>query len=194
MLPPIRSFFDPKVVWRERMKAARKEAAKARPDAARHAARIFLDAIDIPDEAIVSVYHPIRTELDTAPLAQELFSREITVALPVVTQKNAPLTFRLYNPGDEMIKGAYGEMVPAETAKDVTPSILVVPMLGFTRDGGRLGYGGGYYDRTLEGLRAGPGALAVGYAFAAQEVDELPLTPLDQRLDWIVTERGAIRC
>jgi len=76
----------------------------------------------------------------------------------------------------------------------VTPDILVVPLLAFTRAGGRLGYGGGYYDRTLEALRNGGKPLVVGYAFGAQEVDALPLSPLDQPLDWVVTERGAIRC
>lgn len=194
MLPPIQSFFDPKTVWRERMKASRKEAAQARPDAARHAARIFLDNIDISDGDVVSLYYPIGTELDTEPLAQALFEREASVALPIVAEKDAPLMFRLYVPGDPLIPGAYGEQIPAETAPEAIPTILVVPLLGFTRQGGRLGYGGGYYDRTLEELRAHGRATAIGYAFAAQEVDELPLTRLDQRLDWIVTERGAIHC
>lgn len=196
MLPSIKSFFDPKVVWRERMKAARKEAAQARPDAPRHAARAFFDAIDVRDGAVVSLYRPIQTELDPGPIVEELFNRAATVALPVVEQKNAPLVFRVFKPGDTLTKGVYGAFIPGEDAEIVTPSIIVLPLLGFTRAGDRLGYGGGYYDRTLEDLRGRTNVIAVGYAYAGQEVeiDALPTSRLDQRLDWIVTERGAIRC
>ncbi|MEO1251583.1 MAG: 5-formyltetrahydrofolate cyclo-ligase [Pseudomonadota bacterium] len=194
MPPPIRSFFDPKHVWRERMKITRRAAADKRPDAARHAARVFLDAIPIDDNAIVALYHPIRDELDTEPLAAELIGRGIAIALPVAARKPAPLVFRAYAPGDELKRGAFGEMVPSEDAAAVTPHIIVAPLLGYTRRGDRLGYGGGYYDRTLAALRAESAFLAVGYAFADQEVDALPVSPLDHRLDWIVTERGAMRC
>ncbi len=194
MLPPIASFLDPKHVLRERMKGERKAAHKARPDAGVHAASNFLRDIDIPDGAIVSLYLPMRFELDTEPLAQALFERGVEVALPVVTRKRSPLTFRKYLPGDDLVDGSYGELVPAETAPEQTPTILVVPLLAFTAAGGRLGYGGGYYDRTLEALRQTGAPLAVGYAYRAQEVDALPLTRLDQPLDWVVTERRAIKC
>ena len=84
-------------------------------------------------------------------------------------------------------------MTPPESAEAAMPDIVVAPLVAFDRAGARLGYGGGYYDRTLEALRATRATLAVGYAYGAQEVDVLPLAPLDQRLDWIVAERGAIR-
>lgn len=193
MLPPLKAFANPKEILRERMKGERKAAAKKRPDAAVHAARNFLAAIDPDPSSVVALYFPIKHELDTEPLAAELVSREIAIALPVVEAKNAPLIFRAYQPGDALISGAYGAMTPSPRADLVTPAIIVTPLLAFTRKGDRLGYGGGFYDRTLSLLRAQGPAIAVGFAFAAQEVDALPPDPLDQRLDWIVTEREAIR-
>ncbi len=194
MLPPIGSFFDPKTVLRERMKGERRAASKARPDAGVHAAANFMKSIPRGESPVVSLYFPMRHELDTEPLVAALIEDGATVALPVVARKKSPLVFRAYTPGDAMIAGSYGEQIPAETAPEATPDILVIPLLAFTRDGGRLGYGGGYYDRTLEKLRKTGAPLAVGYAFGAQEVDALPLSPLDQPLDWIVTERGAVKC
>lgn len=194
MLPPIASFLDPKAVLRERMKGERRAAAKARPDAAVHAAAHFMSAIVPPEGAVVSLYFPMRDELDTEPLAAALIEKGAKIAFPVVAKKKAPLVFRAYAPGDDLVPGSYGELVPTAAAPEATPDILVVPLLAFTRRGGRLGYGGGYYDRTLEALRKSGSPLAVGYAYGAQEVDALPLSPLDQPLDWIVTERGAIRC
>lgn len=194
MLPPIASFLNPKAVLRERMKGERRAAAKARPDAAVHAAANFMSAIDPREGAVVSLYFPMRDELDTEPLAAALIDKGAKIAFPVVAKKKAPLAFRAYAPGDDLVPGSYGELVPAETAPEATPDILVLPLLAFTRAGGRLGYGGGYYDRTLEALRKSGAPLAVGYAYGAQEVDALPLSPLDQPLDWIVTERGAIKC
>ena len=190
MKPP----FAPKTIWRERLKLLRSDAAAARPDAARHAARIFLETLDLYDGAVVSLYHPIRDELDTEPLLNALLEREVDVCLPVVVAKRAPLQFRRYRAGDQLEKGPYGERTPTADAAEARPDIVVTPLLGFTRAGDRLGYGGGYYDRTLEFLRESSAVTAVGYGFAIQEVDGLPTSPLDQRLDWIVTERGAINC
>ncbi|WDI32536.1 5-formyltetrahydrofolate cyclo-ligase [Hyphococcus flavus] len=194
MLPPIAPFLDPKRILRERMIGERRTAAKARPDAAEHAAANFLNAVEVSRSAVVSLYYTMRDELDTEPLARALFERHADVALPVVAKRKSPLIFRRYVPGDDLIKGSYGELVPTTNAQEVIPDILVVPLLAFTREGGRLGYGGGYYDRTLAALRKAGTPLAVGYAYGAQEVDALPLTRLDQPLDWVVTERGAIRC
>ena len=194
MLSLFRTPYDAKALWRERLKPLRREAAAARPDASVHAARAFLDALDPGPEQIVSLYHPIRGELDTGPLADALFERGVIIALPVVLKKKAPLIFRQYKPGDTLEPGVYGEQVPADTATMVQPDIVVTPMLGFTEAGDRLGYGGGYYDRTLQTLRETRAVIAVGYAFGLQKVDALPVSPLDQRLDWIVTERGATRC
>ena len=194
MLPPIAPLRDPKTILRERMKGERRAAAKTRPDAAIHAARNFLEAIDIPEGAVVSLYYPIKDDLDTEPLVAALIERGVAIALPVTIKKKAPLTFRRYQPGDNLVDGAYGELIPDADAPVVTPTIIVAPLLAFTRAGGRLGYGGGYYDRTIEGARASSDVLAIGYGFGAQEVDAIPLSPLDQPMDWVVTEREAIRC
>jgi len=194
VLPPIAPMTNPKALLRERMKAERRAAAKARPDAAIHAARNFMASIPIPENAIVSVYYPIKDELDTEPLVAALIEKGASITLPVVTRKKAPLTFRRYAPGDALVDGVYGELIPDETAPEAAPAIVVAPLLAFTRAGDRLGYGGGYYDRTLESLRKASDVLIVGYAYGAQEVDAVPVSPVDQPLDWIVTERAAIKC
>lgn len=151
-----------------------------------------MDHTPLPENAIVSLYHPMKDELDTRPLAQALLDRGFRIALPVTPKKRGPLTFRAFRDGDPLEADRYGVMTPANEAPEIRPMIIVTPLLAFTRDGGRLGYGGGYYDRTLEALRAETDILAVGFAFAAQEVDNLPMSKSDQRLDWIVTEREAI--
>ena len=194
MLPPIAPMTNPKALLRERMKAERRAAAKARPDAAVHAARNFMASILVPEGAVVSVYYPIKDELDTEPLVAALIEKGASIALPIVARKKAPLIFRRYTPGDALVDGVYGELVPKKTAPEATPTIVVAPLLAFTRSGDRLGYGGGYYDRTLAGLRKNGDVIAVGYAFGAQEVDAVPVSPLDQPLDWVVTERAAIKC
>ncbi len=194
MLPPIPFLSNPKKILRERMKAERKAAANARPDAAIHAARNFVDAIEVKDGAVVALYDPMNDELDPRPLAEALLEHGAAIALPVVAAKKSPLIFRLFQPGDALVDGAYGEQIPGDAAPEANPAIIVLPLLAFTRAGGRLGYGGGYYDRTLEALRRDHKILAVGYGYGAQEVDALPLNALDQPLDWVVTERGAIRC
>lgn len=190
----IKAFTDRKTILREYSRGARRKAAKARPDAARHAARVFMSEIPIPQDAVVALYFPINDELNTEPLAAALVEKEIAIALPVTKGRKAPLVFRRYTPGDALVPGAYGEMTPDEDAGTVTPHIIVTPLLAFTLGGERLGYGGGYYDRTLADLRKAGEVLAVGYAYGEQEVDALPPDPLDERLDWVVTERAAHRC
>lgn len=191
-LPPLTPGFASKEILRLRMAAERRSAAEARPDAGRHAARVFLDHIPIPDGATISLYHPMRSELDTKPLAEALLERGFTIALPVTPPKRGPLTFRAFRDGDPLTEDRYGVMTPADSAPEVRPLILVTPLLAFTRDGARLGYGGGYYDRTLAALREEADILAVGYAFAAQQVERIPVSRRDEKLDWIVTEREAI--
>lgn len=191
MLPPIAAFLNPKTVIRERMKAERRSAAATRPDAARHAAANFLARIPLRPGGVVALYHPIRDELDTGPLAAALAERGARLALPVTESKKAPLVFRLHDVAAPLVRGRHGEMIPNGEAPVLRPDIIVAPLLAFTRRGDRLGYGGGYYDRTLAQVRAQGEVLAVGFGYGAQEVDALPSSPLDQKLDWIVTEREA---
>jgi len=193
MLPPIAAFLSPKGILRERMKAERRSAAAARPDAARHAAANFLARIPPDPGVVIALYHPIKDELDTGPLAAALLERGARLALPVSSAKNAPLAFRLHDGAAPLVEGRHGEMTPPPEAPIVRPDIVVAPLLAFTRRGDRLGYGGGYYDRTLAALREAGDVLAVGFGYGAQQVDALPSSPLDQKLDWIVTEREAMK-
>ncbi len=192
MLPPLTPGFSSKEILRLRMAAERRAAAEARPDAGRHAARVFFDHVPIPDGATVALYHPMEEELDTKPLAAALIERGFLIALPVTPKKRGALTFRAFRDGDPLNADRYGVMTPLDAAPEIRPMLIVTPLLAFTRDGKRLGYGGGYYDRTLEALRAEGDVLAVGYAFGAQEVETMPFGKTDQRLDMIVTEREAI--
>ncbi len=131
-------------------------------------------------------------EIDMRPLLCALDAAGHVVALPVTVGRDRPLLFRRWRPDAAMVPGGFGTSVPAADADIVVPRILIVPLLAFDRAGCRLGYGGGYYDRTLAGLRAGGPIVAIGVAYAAQEVDAVPHGVADARLDLIVTERETI--
>jgi len=137
----------------------------------------------------LSGYMPIRSEID--PLAA-MAAHSGPVAVPVIEGKGLPLRFRAWHPGAPMVRGRFGAPVP-ETGDWITPEVLIVPLVAFDRAGNRLGYGGGFYDRTLQDLRARGPVVAIGFAYAAQETDRLPLEPTDQPLDLIVTQAGIIR-
>lgn len=187
---------DPKRALRQWARAARDAASAQAGEAAALAARdVALTVVGPPpsEHAIVAGYWPIGGELDCRPLLDCLAGIGWACALPVATAAAAPLLFRRWRSGDELVVGRHGVREPRECAEAVTPAVALVPLLAFDRAGHRLGYGAGYYDRTLEGLRARGPVRAIGLAFAAQELPELPAEPHDQRLDWIVTERGAIR-
>ena len=139
----------------------------------------------------VSGYWPIGTEIDPRP-ALEALARHGPVGLPVVEGRTRPLAFRRWRPGEALVPGGFGTSVPKADAP-ITPEVLIVPLLAFDRRGHRLGYGGGFYDRTLAALRACGPVLAVGFAFAAQRVEALPTEPTDAALDMIVTEGGIVR-
>lgn len=135
-------------------------------------------------------YMPMRTEIDPLPAMEEA-SAHGPVGVPVIIGDGQPLRFRLWEPDTAMVAGAFGALVP-ETGDWMTPEIVIVPLVAFDCHGGRLGYGGGFYDRTLEQLRAAKPTLAIGFAYAAQEADALPLEPTDQPLDLIVTDKGVV--
>ena len=138
----------------------------------------------------IAGYMPIRTEIDprAAMAAMAAFG---PVAVPVIQGKGRPLLFHRWTPEIPMVEGPFGAMVPAE-GEPIAPQVLIAPLVAFRRDGYRLGYGGGFYDRSLEALRAVRPTVAVGFAFAAQEDPDLPLEPTDQPLDAIVTEHGVV--
>ncbi len=132
-------------------------------------------------------YMPIRTEINPLPAMAEA-SAYGAVSVPVIMGEAQPLKFAKWEPEMPMVSGAFGARIP-EKLEFIEPEILIVPLVAFDARGGRLGYGGGFYDRSLERLRAKHATLAIGFAYAAQEAQDLPLEPTDQPLDLIVTER-----
>ncbi len=139
---------------------------------------------------VLAAYMPIRTEIDPLPAMTEM-ARYGPVTVPVIQGEGQALKFREWKPGCAMVDGPFGAKVPAE-GDWLEPEVVIVPLVAFDRMGGRLGYGGGFYDRTLEGLRAKRPTLAIGFAYAAQEAESLPLEPTDQPLDVMVTEKGVL--
>ncbi|MCB2127882.1 MAG: 5-formyltetrahydrofolate cyclo-ligase [Rhodobacteraceae bacterium] len=138
--------------------------------------------------AILSGYMPMRTEIDCLPA---MTAHKGPVCVPVIQAPATPLQFREWTPDTKMVTGTFGAEIP-ETGDWLDPDILIVPLLAFDRQGYRLGYGGGFYDRTLERLRTRKPVIAIGFAFAAQEVAQVPIEATDQPLDLIVTEAETI--
>jgi 5-formyltetrahydrofolate cyclo-ligase len=138
----------------------------------------------------LSGYMPIRSEIDPLPAMAEACAHGI-VGIPVIEERGRPLSFARWEPDSQRVEGPFGAQVP-EILNFFEPELLIVPLVAFSRDGGRLGYGGGFYDRTLERLRLRRATLAIGFAFAAQEAEALRLEPTDQPLDLIVTETEVI--
>ena len=167
---------------------ARRKAAHeaAEPGATRHLAEVIAGHRGVP----LSGYMAIRTEIDPRPVMEEAAAHG-PVGVPVIQSKGKPLKFARWQPGCRLREGPFGAMIP-EQDDFFEPEILIVPLVAFDRQGGRLGYGGGFYDRTLERLRGKRATLAIGFAYAAQEAENLPLEPTDQPLDMVVTEREII--
>ncbi len=176
------------------VKAAARQAAFARRKAAKGVADEGAALSHLADwlaphrGAVLSGYMAIRTELDPLPV---MAGWDGPVCVPVILGKGQPLAFHRWSAGCELLPGPFGATVPA-SGEALVPDVLIVPLLAFNREGGRLGYGGGFYDRSLEGLRAIRPTLAIGFTFGAQEADDLPLEPTDQPLDMIVTEAEVI--
>jgi 5-formyltetrahydrofolate cyclo-ligase len=140
---------------------------------------------------VVSGFWSMGDEIDLLPLLTLLSKNGVICVLPVMEKKAAPLVFREWRPGIEMHRASFGMMEPTPDSPQHMPTIVVTPLLAFDAEGFRIGYGGGYYDRTLEALRAAGPVTAIGVAYEAQEVAEVPRDHFDQPLDWIVTEIGA---
>jgi 5-formyltetrahydrofolate cyclo-ligase len=178
-----------RAIARERRRTG---AAAGAPAAALAVRDRFLAALAVPAGTAVSAYWPLADELDPRPLMAALDAAGAVVALPVIAGRDQALAFRRWRPGLALVGAVFGTSEPPPTAPTIVPGIVIVPLLAFDRDGYRLGYGAGYYDRTLKLLRARGPLLAVGVAFAAQEVAHVPHGPGDERLDWVVTERAAM--
>jgi 5-formyltetrahydrofolate cyclo-ligase len=163
----------------ERAQAAEAIAARAFP-------------LAIKPGTIVSGFMPLKTEINPLPLMRKLAAAGAQLALPAIAGRGKPLIMRAFAFGDELASGQWGIREPQADAPKVAPDILLVPLLAFDRTGHRIGYGAGYYDMTIAKLRSGKPLLAAGIAFAAQEIEQVPVTPRDARLDLVLTECDVI--
>jgi 5-formyltetrahydrofolate cyclo-ligase len=171
-------------------KAAARQIAAARragsdPAFGARLTQQVLEHIAFPVGATVSGYWPMNDEIDIRPLLYALAERGHAIGLPVTGRRGEALVFRAWRPGEPLLAGRFGTSHPA--GPEVTPDVLLMPLLAFDGQGNRLGYGGGFYDRTVARL---PAALRIGCAYAVQELDSLPTGPYDQKLHAIATERG----
>jgi len=170
--------------------ARAKRASFANIEAPERLAEAMLAQHAPPKGAIIAGYWPMGDEMDPRPLMLALASRGHAIALPVTPPRGQPLAFHAWAPGAALRPGPMGTSEPV-AGEELRPDVVLVPLLAFDRAGRRLGYGGGYYDRTLAAL---PGAKAIGIAYAGQEMPEVPAGPQDMRLPLIATESGVIIC
>jgi 5-formyltetrahydrofolate cyclo-ligase len=172
---------------------AKREAMppQQRADAANTiAARDF--PVPVPKGVIVSGFSPMKSEINPIPLMRKLFDAGAQLALPVIVGRGKPLIMRAWKFGDPFKAGQWGIREPVAEAPEVHPDILIVPLAAFDRRGHRIGFGAGYYDMTIAALRAKKKVTAVGIAFSAQEIERVPSTERDARLDFMLTEREVI--
>jgi len=179
------------IIEAKRAARSRAQALRAECDPAlgtRLAQHVLRDCAP-PPGAVVSGFWPMGQEIDIRPLLFALHERGHPIVLPVTPKRGQPLTFRHWRPGDALVRERFGTMAP--DGPQGVPAFLLVPLLAFDRSGHRLGYGGGYYDRTLAGLS---GAFALGCAYSVQEVAAVPVAPYDTRLNAVATETGVVFC
>ncbi len=183
---------NPKRSHRDEARARRATLARAIPD---HAALLgeYADALEVAAGAMVAGYVSLPDEADPHILLKKLVDKGCELCFPRVAERDKALIFHRWQPGGVFEPGAFGVPEPSAHWPETTPSVLLVPMLAFDAEGHRLGYGGGYYDRTLEALRKTGSIRAIGVAFSGQEVASLPRQAHDQQLDMIVTELGVRR-
>src|SRR5712691_346605 len=148
--------------------------------------------IAVPPDTVVAGFMPMKSEIDPIPLMCALADAGAKLALPVVAGRGKPLTMRAFTLGEPLASRVWGIREPKPDAPEVEPDIVIVPLLAFDRSGQRIGYGAGYYDMTIAALRMQKAIVAVGIAFAAQEIAQVPITPRDARLDLVLTEREVI--
>ena len=187
---------DPSIA--EQKEALRQKMGRVRADAAKAGSMRVLDRLgtllrERAADAVLTGYLAIGSEVDVTPVLRAWIERGGTVGLPCTGPPGSTLVFRTWRPGDALVAEPYGTRAPPPTAVPVEPDIVLVPLLAFDRGGNRLGWGGGFYDRTLRELRGNGAITAVGVAFAAQEVEQVPAGPGDEPLDLVVTENEVIR-
>ncbi len=166
-------------------------AESARIAAADAAARHFRQNVSCGDRSVIAGYWPINGEIDPRPLLSQLARDAFVVCLPVVRGAGQPLVFRIWEPGARLVPAGFGTLAPDDQAPEAIPDVMIVPLVGFDASGTRLGYGGGYYDRTIAAFETKP--VLVGYGFSVQELPDIPRAGHDMPLDFAVTEMGVRR-
>jgi len=180
---------EAKTALRIRARAARASLDSGeRAEAAVAVARHFFDGVPLQQADIVAAYWRIRDEVDCQPILVKLMDSSQTVVLPVVLGPEEPLDLRVWEQGASLYESGFGTLAPSELAPKAEPDIVIMPLLGFDSRGTRLGYGGGYYDRTLATMKKRP--RLIGLAFAAQELERIPREAHDVPLDAVITEAG----
>lgn len=179
---------------RESLRAERLLASRGGADEASKALCHHLKALlESQGEENVAGYWAVGSEIDLTPLLGELDLKGCFISLPVVVEKGSPLIFRRWHSGDALTQGPFKTFQPKSTCEEVIPNVILVPLLAFDKERFRLGQGGGFYDRTLQKLRnTKSGVVSIGVAFAAQQVNSVPCDKFDERLDFIVTEKGQL--
>lgn len=181
---------------KETLRAAALALRDALPAVERQAAAEAIAARGLPigvkPGTIVSGFMPMKTEVNPLPLLRKLSDAGARLALPCINGRGKPLIMRAWAFGDAFKAGQWGIREPVPEAPEVAPDIVIVPLVAFDRMGNRIGYGAGYYDMTLAVLRARKKVIAVGIAFAAQEIAHVPATERDEPLDFVLTEREII--
>ena len=185
---------DAKHAARKAAAAQRKIAAESAPQAAEELARqtpLLRACLSDRVAPVIAGYRPIRTELDPRPLLARLQAEGAVIGLPVTPPPGQPLSFHLFADTDQLTDGPYGTRQPDPLSQTLIPQLILAPLLAFDRNGGRLGYGGGFYDRTLAALAdQGRAPLYIGLAFAGQHLQTVPTGPLDRRLDGVLAPHG----
>lgn len=184
---------------KQEVRSAARRARAEIPQRQRRAAAAEIAAHGIafagrPPGAIVAGFLPIGEEIDPLPLMLRVAGDGYDLALPVMEGKGRRLRFRRWQPGDPLAETSWGNREPLPTAPEADPDVMLVPLLAFDAAGYRLGYGGGFYDRTLAAARTRMQVVAIGLAFDAQEMPAVPRQDFDQRLDWVLTPSGPRRC
>ncbi|HSR80899.1 MAG TPA: 5-formyltetrahydrofolate cyclo-ligase [Hyphomicrobiaceae bacterium] len=154
-----------------------------------------LDFLELGQQRrIISGFSPLPEEFRAWPLLRRLHAEGRPLAMPVMQGKNLPLLFRAWTPGDPMDRAVWGIAEPKSVMPQLEPDVVLAPLMAFDASGWRLGYGGGYYDRTLRALRALGPIVAVGLAYDEQQVDAVPHLDYDERLDWVLRPSGPLKC
>jgi len=183
---------EAKAAMRNKARAARAAVFPSlRAEASHAAAACYFESAAPKAGDMVAAYWPIRDELDIKPVLTRLMDDGQPVCMPVVVGEGLPLELRLWEQGAALYPAGFGTLAPDDLAPVVEPDVVLMPLLGFDKHGTRLGYGGGYYDRTLARLSRKP--RLIGFAFALQEFDHIPRETHDVPLDAVVTEKGVIQ-